>query len=283
VADPCYNAARTIDLIREASERHCIMAVFPELGLAGYTSDDLFFQDALQAGVLTAIEDVRQATSRFGMLAIAGAPLKVKDALFNCALVMNAGEILGVAVKSYLPNYREFYELRHFRPAEYLSVDTIDLCGQKGIPIGADLIFEAQGMEGFRLFTEICEDLWTPIPPSSHAAMAGATVIANLSASNITTGKDEYRRDLASNQSARCIAAYIYTAAGPGESTTDLAWDGHAVVYENGTPLAESARFCWDPQLIVADIDLDRLVKDRMVMNSFADGPPGMAPRPSGW
>jgi NAD+ synthase (glutamine-hydrolysing) len=182
------------------------------------------------------------------------------------------GNILGVAVKSYLPNYREFYELRHFRPAKDLLVDTIDLCGKKGVPLGADLIFEADGIEGLRMFVEICEDLWTPIPPSSHAAMAGATIIANLSASNITTGKDEYRRDLAANQSARCIAAYIYTAAGPGESTTDLAWDGHAIIYENGALLSESERFSWDPQIIVADIDLDRLVKDRMIMTSFTDG-----------
>ena len=193
------------------------------------------------------------------------------DALFNCAVVMCEGDILGVAVKSYLPNYREFYELRHFRPARDLSVDTIDLCGKKDVPIGADLIFEADGIKGLRMFVEICEDLWTPIPPSSHAAMAGATVIANLSASNITTGKDEYRRDLAANQSARCIAAYLYTAAGPGESTTDLAWDGHAIIYENGSLLSESERFSWDPQVIVADIDLDRLVKDRMIMTSFTD------------
>lgn len=269
VADPWFNASKTIDLIRKAHEQHCVMAVFPELGISGYTNDDLFFQDALQHSVLCALEDVRKATGKYHVLAIVGAPLAVSDSLFNCAVVMNAGEIVGVAVKSFLPNYREFYELRQFRPARCLSTDTIDLCGFKGVPIGADLIFEAEGMEGFRLYAEICEDLWTPIPPSSSAAMAGATIIANLSASNVTTGKDEYRRDLASNQSARCIAAYIYTAAGPGESTTDLAWDGHAIIYENGTPLAESKRFCWDPQLIVADIDLGRLVKDRMVMNSF--------------
>ena len=272
VADPCFNVQKILDCARKAYEQHCVVAVFPEMGLAGYTSEDLFFQDALQGSVLLALEELRKATVGLAMVIVVGAPLKVMDALFNCAVIMCDGNILGVAVKSYLPNYREFYELRHFRPAKDLLVDTIDLCGKKGVPLGADLIFEADGIEGLRMFVEICEDLWTPIPPSSHAAMAGATIIANLSASNITTGKDEYRRDLAANQSARCIAAYLYTAAGPGESTTDLAWDGHAIIYENGALLSESERFSWDPQIIVADIDLDRLVKDRMIMTSFTDG-----------
>jgi NAD+ synthase (glutamine-hydrolysing) len=271
VADPGFNTLRTIDLIRKAFDQNCVVAVFPEMGLSGYTNDDLFFQDALQVAVMDALAEVRKATTELDMIVVVGAPLKVMDALFNCAIVMHAGDILGIAVKSYLPNYREFYELRQFRPAKDLDVDMIDLCGQKGIPIGADVIFEADGIPSLRLFAEICEDLWTPIPPSSHAALAGATIIVNLSASNITTGKDEYRRDLASNQSARCIAAYLYTAAGPGESTTDLAWDGHAVIYENGTLLAESKRFSWDPQIIMADIDLDRLVKDRMIMTSFME------------
>jgi len=271
VADPRFNADRTLDLVRTAHARQCVLAVFPELGLSGYTSEDLFFQDALQRSVLGALDKLRKATAGFDMLVVTGAPLRITDALFNCGVVMHRGKILGVAVKSYLPNYREFYECRHFRPAGDLPVDTVDLCGDTGVPIGADLIFEAEGIQGFRLFVELCEDLWTPIPPSSHAALAGATVMANLSASNITTGKDEYRHDLASNQSARCIAAYLYTAAGPGESTTDLAWDGHAIRYENGTLLAESERFSWKPQVITADIDLERLVKDRMIMTSFTD------------
>jgi NAD+ synthase (glutamine-hydrolysing) len=271
VADPRFNAARTIELARKAYKHHCVLAVFPELGLSGYTSEDLFFHDALQNSVLEALGEVRKASAQFDMLVVVGAPLKVVDALFNCGVVMHKGRILGIAVKSFLPNYREFYERRQFRPAKDLPVDCMELCGEKGVPIGADLIFEPEGIQDFRLFVEICEDLWTPIPPSSHAALAGATVMANLSASNITTGKDEYRHDLASNQSARCIAAYLYTAAGPGESTTDLAWDGHAVIYENGTLLAESRRFCWDPQMILADIDLERLTKDRMIMTSFTD------------
>jgi NAD+ synthase (glutamine-hydrolysing) len=269
VSDPQFNADKTLELARRAHEKKAVLAVFPEMGISAYSNEDLFFQDALQRSVLDALSQIREATSSLDMVVVVGAPLKVVDALFNCAVVMHLGKVLGIAVKSFLPNYREFYEIRHFRPASDLLVREVDLLDQKDIPIGSDLIFEAEGISGFRLFTEICEDLWTPIPPSSHACLSGATVIANLSASNITMGKDEYRHDLASNQSARCIAAYLYTAAGPGESTTDLAWDGQAVIYENGSLIAESGRFSWEPQVITADIDLDRLVKDRMTMTSF--------------
>lgn len=269
VSDPLFNAAKTIELARKAYEQNAILAVFPEMGISGYTNEDLFFQDALQRSVLDGLGMILEATSALDMAIVVGAPLKVVDGLFNCAVVMYAGKMLGISVKSFLPNYREFYELRHFRPACDLLVDSVDILGQKNVPIGADLIFEADGIPGFRLFCEICEDLWTPIPPSSYAALEGATVIANLSASNITTGKEEYRHDLASNQSARCIAAYLYTAAGPGESTTDLAWDGHAIIYENGGLMAESKRFSWEPQVVIADVDLERLMKDRMTMTSF--------------
>jgi NAD+ synthase (glutamine-hydrolysing) len=183
--------------------------------------------------------------------------------------VLFKGKILGVAVKSYLPNYREFYERRQFSPAEEALTCAIDLCGQRDIPFGADLIFEVENIPQFRFFIEICEDLWVPVPPSSFAALAGATVIANLSASNVTIGKADYRHDLAANQSARCVFAYLYAASGPGESTTDLAWDGQAMIYENGNLLAESERFSRQPQVIYADIDLDRLSQDRMRLNSF--------------
>lgn len=270
VSDPLFNAEKTIRLARTAYRKKAVAAVFPELGLSAYSNEDLFFQDALQRSVLEALDRVRKATAAMDMAVVAGAPLRVLDALYNCAVVMHRGKILGIAVKSFIPNYREFYELRHFRPASELQVKTIDLPGQNEVPIGSDLIFEAVGIPGFRLFCEICEDLWTPIPPSSHACLSGATVIANLSASNITMGKDEYRHDLASNQSARCISAYLYTAAGPGESTTDLAWDGHAVIYENGNLMAESRRFSMESQVITADIDLDRLMKDRLTMTSFS-------------
>jgi NAD+ synthase (glutamine-hydrolysing) len=270
VSHPQFNAEKTVELARAAYRKKSVAAVFPELGLSAYSNEDLFFQDALQRSVLDALDRVLKATETMDMVVVAGAPLKVLDALYNCAVVMHLGRVLGIAVKSFLPNYREFYELRHFRPASELQVGAIDLLGQKEVPIGSDLIFQAEGIPEFRLFCEICEDLWTPIPPSSHACLSGATVMANLSASNITMGKDEYRHDLASNQSARCISAYLYTAAGPGESTTDLAWDGHAVIYENGTLMAESKRFSMESQVITADIDLDRLTKDRLTMTSFS-------------
>ncbi len=271
VSDPLFNAEKTIGLLGRAAEGNALLAVFPELGISGYTNEDLFFQKALLEGVHEALKRVLAATENLPLVAIVGAPLVVGDSLYNCAIVMQDGKILGIAVKSYLPNYREFYEVRHFRPALELACDMTDLLGQR-VPIGADLIFNAENIPGFRLFTEICEDVWTPVPPSGFAALSGATVIANLSASNILMGKDEYRHSLVSNQSARCLAAYIYTAAGPGESTTDLAWDGHAIIYENGTLLAESERFSWDSRVLFADIDLDRLVHDRMRTQSFSYG-----------
>ena len=189
--------------------------------------------------------------------------------LFNCAAVVHQGKILGVIPKIYLPGYREFYEVRQFAPAANVHRDTIALCGQANIPFGERLLFKVDAAPLYTFFIEICEDLWVPIPPSCFASLAGATVLLNLSASNVTIGKDAYRHNLVGNQSARCQAAYLYTAAGAGESTTDLAWDGHALVYENGTLIAESERFCDTSQLVLADIDLERLAQERMRMTSF--------------
>jgi NAD+ synthase (glutamine-hydrolysing) len=269
VADVPFNAAETIKLARQAAAGNAIFALFPELGVSAYSNEDLFHQDALLNNVREALQRIIDEARDLNMILVVGAPLQVDASLFNCGVVMYQGRILGIAVKSYLPNYREYYEGRQFRPAEELLAETITLCGQEHIPIGADLFFEVSNIENFRFFIEICEDAWVPVPPSSFAAMAGATVIGNLSASNVTIGKSEYRRSLAENQSARCIAAYLYAAAGPGESTTDLAWDGHAMICENGNLLAESARFAQTPQVIYADIDLDRLAQDRMRMTSF--------------
>ncbi len=270
-ADPSHNAERTVELLREASDRRAVLAVFPELGISAYSCGDLFFQDALLQSALKGLETILGASASLDMVIAAGVPLKIGDGLFNCAAVLFRGRVLGVAVKSFLPNYREFYELRHFRPASALPSDTLDLLGQKDIPVGADLIFEAEGIPGFRLFCEICEDLWTPVPPSCYAALSGATVAVNLSASNVTTGKADYRRALVANQSARCIAAYVYAGAGAGESTTDLAWDGHALVAENGEILAESERFSRKPAVTLADIDLGRLAGDRTTITTFSD------------
>jgi NAD+ synthase (glutamine-hydrolysing) len=270
VADPAFNAARTIELLRQAVDRKAVIAVFPELGLSAYSCEDLFHQQALLDATGRALEEVVAATRELAVVAIVGAPLAIDAQLYNCAVVIHRGRVLGVTPKTYLPNYREFYELRQFTPGEAGVRATIDVAGSRDVPFGA-LIFRATNQPLLALHAEICEDLWTPIPPSSYAALAGATVLINLSASNVTVGKDDYRRQLGANQSARCLAAYLYSAAGFGESTTDLAWDGHGFVYENGTLLAESARFAYRSHLVTADVDLDRIAQDRMRQNSFGE------------
>ncbi|MDA8383841.1 MAG: NAD(+) synthase [Betaproteobacteria bacterium] len=269
VADPAFNAAQSLALLREAAARHAILAVFPELGLSAYSCDDLFHQQALLDAAQAALRGLLDATRSLPLVAVLGMPLRVDSLLYNCAVVVHRGHILGAVPKTYLPNYREFYELRQFTPGDTAGFQRITLCGQPGIPFASELIFRAENLPAFRFAIEICEDLWTPIPPSSLAALAGATVLVNLSASNITIGKEDYRRQLAANQSARAIAAYVYSAAGPGESTTDLAWDGHGMIHENGSCLAETQRFADHPQLLTADVDLERLEADRMRQNSF--------------
>ncbi|VVM04388.1 partial NAD+ synthase (glutamine-hydrolysing), partial [Methylacidimicrobium cyclopophantes] len=206
---------------------------------------------------------------RWPIVAVVGLPLEVEGALYNCAAVVNRGHLLGIVPKIYLPNYREFYELRQFAPGDAAEQRELSLAGET-VPFGSRLLFAASDEPLFRFAVEICEDLWVPIPPSSYAALAGATVLINLSASNITIGKDDYRRELVSNQSARCLSAYLYAAAGWGESTTDLAWDGHGMIYENGNRLVESERFLERSQLVTADVDLERLAADRRRQGSFA-------------
>lgn len=270
VAEPQFNLEHTLDLARRASAMHAALALFPELGIAAYSNEDLFHQDALLdrtrhvLGVL--VEESRDLTP----VLLVGAPLRFEGKLFNCAVVIYRGRVLGIAPKSYLPNYREFYEKRQFVSAYHAVNREVRFLGQD-VPFGNALVFDAANVEGFAIHAEICEDVWTPLPPSTFAALAGATVLANLSASNITVGKADYRRDLCAAQSGKCIAAYLYSAAGPGESTTDLAWDGHALIYENNEQLAESERFADGEQIIAADIDLERLMQDRMRMTSFSD------------
>jgi NAD+ synthase (glutamine-hydrolysing) len=270
VADPAYNATQTIAMMRQACERKAVLAVFPELGLSAYSCDDLFHQQTLLDGCIDALEKVLKASVDMPLTAIVGMPLQVQGMLFNCAVVLYQGRILGVAPKTYLPGYREFYEVRQFVPAAYSPVDTISLLDRDDIPFGNRLLFQVKDQPLFTFYVEICEDVWVPIPPSSYAALAGANVLINLSASNITVGKADYRRQLVANQSGRCLAAYIYSAAGTGESTTDLAWDGHGMIYENGSSLAETKRFHQGPQLITGDIDLDRLSQERMRQTSFS-------------
>ena len=270
VASPGFNVEQTLELARRAAGERAVLVVFPELGLSAYSNEDLFQQDALLDASLAALEELVEASRDLPVAIVAGAPLRADGRLFNCGLVVSRGRILGAVPKSYLPNYREFYEKRHFAPAAQALSPSLRLLDQD-VPFGNRLLFDAANVPGFVLNLEICEDLWVPVPPSTLAALAGATLIANLSASDITVGKADYRRLLCASQSAKCIAAYLYSAAGPGESTTDLAWDGHALVYENGEQLAESKRFPLEPGLITADVDLDHLRQERARLTSFGD------------
>ena len=270
VADPVYNAQQTIGLAKRASEMGAALALFPELGLSAYTNEDLFHQDALLDASVAALAQVVEASRTLSPVLLVGAPLRFDGQLFNCAAAVYQGRILGLTPKSFLPNYREFYEKRQFVSGRDAIRREVSVLGQT-VPFGSDLIYMASSVANFAIHVEICEDVWTPIPPSTYGALAGATVLANLSASNITIGKAEYRRQLCAAQSGRCVAAYLYSAAGPGESTTDLAWDGHALIYENNEKLAEAERFASDEQIIAADLDLERLVQERMRLSSFHD------------
>jgi len=268
IGDPAHNAEATAALMHEAARKKALVCVFPELGLSAYSCEDLFHQQALIEGTERALEALLARTRNLPLAAFVGLPVQLDGLLYNCAALICRGRLLGVAPKTYLPNYREFYELRQFTRGDAALRKDIRLAGQRA-PFGTDLLFRHAELPKLALFAEICEDLWVPAPPSTFAALAGATVIANLSASNVVVGKHQYRRELAGNQSARCIAAYLYSAAGAGESTTDLAWDGHAMVHENGSLLAESRRFATEPQITFADLDLDRLAADRMRQGSF--------------
>ena len=270
LADPAANAGETLKALRECHARGAVLALFPELGLSGYSIDDLLHQDALLQGVLDSLNELMADSRDLPTVGIVGAPLRFGGHLFNCAVVFQSGAILGVVPKTYLPNYREFYEKRHFTSASHTHRTQADLLGQT-VPFGNHLLFAADGMPDVTFHVEICEDVWTPIPPSSHAALAGATILTNLSASNITTGKGAWRHQLCAAHSGRCIAAYLYAAAGWGESTTDMAWDGHAIAYENGRLLAESERFRHDSHTTLVDLDCRQLVQDRMRLTSFGD------------
>jgi NAD+ synthase (glutamine-hydrolysing) len=270
IAEPLANAEETLRLASAAGEEQAALVVFPELGLSGYSIEDLFHQQALVEGVLDALERVVAASAELLPVLVVGAPVLCEGALFNTAVVIHRGRVLGVAPKSYLPEYHEFYEKRHFRAARDLIGDELRLLGET-VPFSPRVVFEAADVPGLAMHVEVCEDLWAPIPPSTYGALAGASVLANLSDSNITIGKADYRRLLCASQSARCIAGYVFSSAGAGESTTDLAWDGQALIYENGDRLAESERFATEGQLIYADLNLDRLLSDRSTTSTFTD------------
>ncbi len=270
LAEPRLNAERTLELAQRADGERAALVVFPELGLTGYSIEDLFHQQAVLEAVLDGLDAIVSASRDLFPVLVVGAPLQTEGALYNTAVVVHRGRVLGVVPKSYLPEYREFYEKRHFRAARDLIGGELRLRGAT-VPFSPRLLFASHDVAAFTLHVEICEDVWAPIPPSTYGALAGATVLANLSDSNVTIGKADYRRLLCASQSARCIAGYVFTAAGAGESTTDLAWDGQALIHENGDLLAESQRFALDPQLILADLNLDRLVSDRSTTSSFTD------------
>jgi NAD+ synthase (glutamine-hydrolysing) len=268
LADPATNAQTILAMARDCDRQSVAVAVFPELGLSGYAISDLLQQAVLLDAVEAAIGTLLDATADLMPLLLVGAPLRHQGALYNCAVAIHRGALLGVVPKIHLPNYREFYEPRHFVSGDGTDGGSIPIAGHT-TPFGTDLLFEATDIRNLTVHAEICEDVWVPNPPSGEAAVAGATVLANLSASNITIGKAETRRLLCRSQSARCLAAYLYAAAGAGESTTDLAWDGQASVFENGNTLAETERFPVADQAAIADIDLDMLVQERLQMGSF--------------
>ncbi len=270
LADPATNAREIVRLFKHAADAGSALVVFPEMCLTGYSIDDLVQQQTILDAAEEALGFVAEGTAKHSALCVVGLPLLRFDRLFNCAVVLQGGRPLGVVVKSYLPSYREYYERRQFSAARDARKDSTRVLGIE-VPFGNDLIFRDRERPELCLAVELCEDLWVPQPPSVRAAMSGATVLANLSASNITVGKDAYRHDLLANQSARCLAAYVYAGAGSGESTTDMAWDGCAMVFENGELLTRSERYSPNSQFVFADIDLERLVQERARMTSFGD------------
>jgi NAD+ synthase (glutamine-hydrolysing) len=271
VADCRFNAERTLDLLRQAEDRGVRLAVFPECGLTGYTCGDLFHQPTLLNSAEAALETLLSAADLcFSGVVVVGLPVVLDGMVFNCAAAFRGGKLLGVVPKSYLPNYKEFYDARYFAPARNAVSNSIRLAGQT-VPFGTDILFLCDADPRFVLGVEICEDMWMTVAPSSLQAVNGATVLANLSASNETIGKAAYRRQLVAGQSSKCLAGYVYSSCGVGESTTDLVFGGHAMVGENGTILAESTRFQRAGSLTVADLDLQRIEHDRMFGNSFND------------
>ena len=269
-ADPAANAAAILRLAEHCSAEGAALAVFPELSISGYAIDDLLLADAVQTATEQALLTLIAHSAELLPLLVVGAPLRHGARLYNCAVAIHRGCLLGVVPKVHLPNYREFYEKRHFASGDGTAGQSITI-GPHHAPFGPDLLFTAEDLHNLSIHLEICEDIWVPMPPSSLGALAGATVLANLSASNITIGKADIRRLLAQSQSARCLAAYLYAAAGTGESTTDLAWDGQASIFENGAVLAESPRFPAEAQCAIADVDLDMLRQERLRMGSFDD------------
>ncbi|HTK36753.1 MAG TPA: NAD(+) synthase [Caulobacteraceae bacterium] len=269
-ADPVFNGRQTLALLKQGHDQAVGLMVFPELGLSAYAIDDLLLQDALLDAVQAELKTLVEASRDLFPVFAVGAPLQYDGRLYNCAVVIHRGKVLGVVPKSFLPNYREFYERRWFTSGSGVSGRDIEVGGVTA-PFGTDLLFESAGACRFTFHVEICEDVWVADPPSTGAALAGAEVLVNLSASNIVIGKAAQRRLLCASQSSRCIAAYAYSAAGPGESTTDLAWDGHAAIFEMGALLTETERFPKAASMALADVDLGRIRQERMRTGTMWD------------
>ena len=270
VGDVAFNVDQAIALAEEAHGKGVDLLVYPELNISSYAVDDLFLQEAFLDAVEDGIARFRDATAKLAPVLVIGAPLRRNGRLYNCALAIARGRILGVVPKSFLPNYREYYEKRWFVSGIGLNGIDIAVAGEI-VPFGTDLVFAAEDLDDFIFHVEICEDYWAPQPPSTVGALSGALILCNLSASNITIGKADERKLLCASQSSRCCAAYIYAASGPGESTTDLAWDGQGSIYELGELLCDSSRFDREPELCIADVDVQRLRLERMRMPTFND------------
>ncbi|HYF24693.1 MAG TPA: NAD(+) synthase [Baekduia sp.] len=270
IADPAVNAASILRQAQVCSDEGAAVAVFTELGLTGYSIEDLLLQDTVLEAVEEALATIVAGSERLLPMLVVGAPLRHRNGIYNCAVVVHRGRVLGVTPKSYLPTYREFYEGRQITPGDAERGGTLRLLGEE-VPFGPDLLFAARDVPGLVVHVEICEDLWVPVPPSAEAALAGATVLLNLSGSPITVGRSRDRHLLCQASSSRCLAAYVYAAAGEGESTTDLSWDGQTMIYENGVLLDCTERFPEGDRRAVADVDLDRLRQERLRMGTFDD------------
>lgn len=268
VGDPAFNVDQTLSMVQEGDANSVDLMLFPELGISAYAIDDLLLQDALLRRVDAEIVRLAEASKTLKPVIIVGAPIRREGRLYNCGIALSRGRILGATPKSFLPNYREYYENRWFAPGAGLRGLAVQLAGQM-VPFGTDLVFQAVDLNDFTFHLELCEDFWSATPPSTQAALAGALILCNLSASNIVIGKADDRALLCASQSLRCQAAYLYSAAGPGESTTDLAWDGQATIHELGALLAQTARFPLKSQMAITDLDVERLRLERMRTPTF--------------